>query len=310
MAGLSKEKLSAAGYIAGWKLVGALPWRVAWPLFRFGADRVSDGGRGMDMLRRNLTRVVGAENVTRELVRDAVRSYARYWLEAFRLPRIVEDRELLARQMATGVEGVEHIEAAVARGKGVILTLPHSGNWDFAGLWLVKHFASFTTVAERLKPEALFDAFVAYRESLGFEVLALGGGAPKPYGRLKEVLESGGIVCLMGERDLGRHGVPVTFFGEETTFPAGPAKLAMDTGAALIVAHSWYPGGPNGEGWGLKVSAPLEVDELGPTVQRVADEFAANIAAHPADWHMLQPMWPADFPDSSAAAPVKQKRRG
>lgn len=291
-----KETLTAYGYLAGWKVVGALPWRVAWPIFRAGADRVSDRGAGMEMLRRNLTRVVGAENVTRKLVRDAMRSYARYWLEAFRLPRIVADADALRAQMATEVDGVEHLEAAVARGKGVVLTLPHTGNWDFAGLWLVDHFGGFTTVAERLKPEVLFEAFVEFRESLGFEVLPLGGEAPAPYPRLKEVLEAGGIVCLLGERDLGRHGVPVTFFGEETSFPAGPAKLAMDTGAALIVAHSWYPGGPEGTGWGLKVGEPLTVDELQPTVQRVADAFAANISEHPADWHMLQPLWPADFP--------------
>lgn len=294
----TRETLTAWGYIAGWKLVGALPERVTAPLFRLGADVVSDSGAGMEMLRRNLTRVVGAEHVTRELVRDSMRSYARYWLEAFRLPRIAKDRDTLARYTA-GVAGLEHLDDALAKGKGVVLTLPHSGNWDFAGLWLAQHYGGFTTVAERLKPEVLFDAFVQFRESLGFEVLPLTGGE-RPTDRLREVLASNGIVCLLGERDLKGRGVPVTFFGEATTMPAGPAKLAMDTGAELLVVHSWFTDGPQGPGWGLKVDPPITVADpdaphtLDDTVQRVADAFATNIAAHPADWHMLQPLWPAD----------------
>lgn len=291
---MGAENFVAYGYLAGWRLVGALPRRVTWPLFRFGADQVSDYGRGMEQLRRNLARVVGPGHVTRRLVRDAMRSYARYWMEAFRLPRIATDDALLNRYSA-GVEGLEHLEAALAKGKGVVLTLPHSGNWDFAGLFLTRNYGSFTTVAERVKPEVLFDAFVDYRESLGFEVVPLTGGPVAPFMRLKEVLEAGGIVCLMGERDFSGRGVPVTFFGEETTFPVGPAKLAMDTGAELLVAHSWFTDGVRGQGgWGLKVDPPIAVDTLEKTTQRVADHFAANIAAHPADWHMLQPLWPAD----------------
>lgn len=291
---MGAENFVAYGYLAGWRLVGALPRWVTWPLFRFGADQVSDYGRGMEQLRRNLARVVGPGHVTRRLVRDAMRSYARYWLEAFRLPRIATDEVLLNRYSA-GVEGLEHLEAALAKGKGVVLTLPHSGNWDFAGLFLTRNYGSFTTVAERVKPEVLFDAFVDYRESLGFEVVPLTGGPVAPFMRLKEVLEAGGIVCLMGERDFSGRGVAVTFFGEETTFPVGPAKLAMDTGAELLVAHSWFTDGVRGQGgWGLKVNPPIAVDTLEKTTQRVADHFAANIAAHPADWHMLQPLWPAD----------------
>ena len=137
--------------------------------------------------------------------------------------------------------------------------------------------------------EKLYDAFVDYRESLGFEVLAHAGGTP-PYPRLREVLQEGGIVALLGERDLRRRGVEVDFFGERTTMPAGAARLALDTGAALHVAHCWF----TGDGWGMSVSEEIEVDTPENSVQRVADRFAANIAEHPADWHMLQPLWPAD----------------
>ncbi len=286
-----KESLVTAGYMAGWKLVRHMPYAMAATLFNVGADIASDRGRGADMLRQNLTHVVGAENVTQELVRASMRSYARYWLEAFRLPAIAGKPELMATLDAALI-GREHVEAAVTSGRGMVITLPHSGNWDMAGMWLVGRYGGFATVAERLKPEVLFDAFVDYRESLGFEVLATTGEKTPPFQRLKEVVQKGGVVCLMGERDMTSHGVPVTFFGEPTTFPAGPAKLAMDTGASLHVAHSWFTGTILAPGWGLSCSAPLEVSDLEGTTQRVADLFATNIAAHPADWHAIQPVWP------------------
>ncbi|MDO5511797.1 phosphatidylinositol mannoside acyltransferase [Corynebacterium sp.] len=273
----------ALGYLAGWKVVRHLPEPVVEKLFDAAADRACDHGRGMEMLRRNLTRVVGAENVTRALVRDSMRSYARYWREAFRLPAMLD------APLSMDVTGLEHLHASLERGQGVILTLPHSGNWDMAGLYLTRINGQFTTVAERLKPEVLYRAFVDYRETLGFEVLPLTGG-PAPYPRLREVLEGGGVVALMGERDLRGTGVPVEFFGEQTSFPRGPAQLALDTGASLHAVHCWF----TDSGWGLSASAPLEVDTLEATTQRVAEVFAANIAAHPADWHMLQPQWPVD----------------
>jgi len=280
--------LAALGYLAGWRIVRLLPEPVARALFRAGADKASDHGRGMEQLRRNLTRVVGAENVTAELVRDSVRSYARYWLEAFRLPAMKDDQRLDAR-LAAGVVGREHLDASLATGRGVILALPHSGNWDMAGTFLVRHYGQFTTVAERLKPEVLFTAFVEFRESLGFEVLPLTGGRPA-FPRLREVLEGGGIVCLLGERDLTDRGIAVDFFGEETTMPAGPAQLAVATGAALHAVHCWF----EEDGWGFSVSEEIAVDDVGATTQRLADRFAVNIARHPADWHMLQPQWTAD----------------
>lgn len=306
--GAARERLAAAGYIAGWKIVGALPAQVSARGAKWAADLVSDDGAGMDQLRRNLSRVVGPGNVTRELVRDATRSYARYWVEAFRLPRLAGE-QLLDTQLTSGLVGREHLEAAMAQGRGVVLTLPHTGNWDMAGMWLANHYGGFATVAERLKPEALFEAFVRYRESLGFVVVPLTGGERPPYEQLKNVLEQGGIVCLLGERDFTRSGVPVTFFGEATTFPAGPAKLALDTGAPLLVAHSWFTGTHRQPGWGMSVSAPVRTATLEETTQRVANAFERNIAAHPADWHMLQPLWPSDMPKRSRRKALERRLR-
>ncbi|WP_284864364.1 phosphatidylinositol mannoside acyltransferase [Corynebacterium rhinophilum] len=284
-----KEDVAAAGYLAGWKVVRRLPEPVARSIFRWVADFASNHGRGMDGLRRNLTRVVGAENVTRQLVRDSMRSYMRYWMEAFRLPAIHADPQLHERLMS-GLEGLEHFDASAQSGRGVILALPHSGNWDMAGVFLVGHYGQFTTVAERLKPEVLFDAFVDYREELGFEVLPLTGGAATPFARLKDALQEGGVVCLLAERDITRRGITVDFMDEEANMAAGPAQLAIETGAALHVVHSWF----EGDGWGLSVSPEVEVTDVQATTQRMADGFAANIQRHPADWHMLQPQWNED----------------
>ncbi len=128
----------------------------------------------------------------------------------------------------------------LAAGRGVVLALPHSGNWDMAGVWLAQTHGTFTTVAERLQPESLYQRFIAYRESLGFEVLPLSGGDRPPFEVLCERLRANRVVCLMAERDLTRTGVEVDFFGEPTRMPAGPAKLAIETGAALLPAHCWF----------------------------------------------------------------------
>ena len=132
--------------------------------------------------------------------------------------------------------------AALAAGRGAVLPLPHSGNWDMAGVWLAQTHGTFTTVAERLKPESLYRRFIAYRERLGFEVIPLSGGQRPPFEVLCERLRANRVVCLMADRDLTRTGVPVDFFGEPSRMPAGPAKLAVATGAALIPAHSLVRG--------------------------------------------------------------------
>ncbi|MGW5312715.1 phosphatidylinositol mannoside acyltransferase [Nocardia thailandica] len=287
-----REKAADAGYAAGWRLVRALPEGTARRLFDYGADRVSRKG-GPEQLRRNLARVLGVPpaEVPAELLRDSMRSYARYWREAFRLPAM--DHTAVDYH----VDGIEHLDAALARGRGVVFVLPHSGNWDMAGVWLVQHYGTFATVAERLKPESLFERFVAYRESLGFEVFPLTGGEQPPFAQLADRLRQNKIVCLMGERDLTGKGVPVDFFGERTWMPAGAAKLAIETGAALMPVHAWFTTDPDGtEGWGLKTDAPLDVSGgVAASTQLLADRFAANIAEHPADWHMLQPQWEADL---------------
>ncbi|MDV7086059.1 phosphatidylinositol mannoside acyltransferase [Rhodococcus sp. IEGM 248] len=290
MSGVS-ERISDLGYAVGWRLVRALPEKVAVALFDRGADFAVRNG-GPEQLRRNLARVLGvpAAEVPDALMQASMRSYARYWREAFRLPSM--DLVKTGAALDELIEGQKHLDAAKEAGRGAILALPHSGNWDMAGVWCAQHWGGLSTVAERLKPESLYQRFVDYREGLGFEIFPLSGGEHPPFVELSARLRDNGIVCLLGERDLAKKGVPVTFFGEQTRMPAGPAKLAIDTGAPLLPVHCWFTDG----GWGFRIDPPIDTTMgVAAATQALADRFEINIAAHPEDWHMLQPLWLSDL---------------
>lgn len=297
-AGSLADRATDAGYAAGWMLVRAMPEFAARAACGAGVRYAAAGG-GPTQLRTNLARVVGTSpaEVPPALVHASLASYARYWREAFRLPTM--DHAALRGQLDGAVRGKHHLAAALAAGRGAVVALPHSGNWDMAGVWLTQTHGTFTTVAERLKPESLYRRFVDYRTRLGFEVLPLSGGQRPPTETLRARLTENRVVCLMAERDLTRTGVPVSFFGELTRMPAGPARLALDTGAALLPAHCWF----DGDGWGFRVHPELDCScgDVGAVTQALADRFAAGIAAHPADWHMLQPQWLADLSEDRRA---------
>lgn len=292
------EHLSDWGYAAGWRLVQAMPEFMARNAFDAGAWYAAQGG-GPEQLRRNLARVIGTTpaEVPESLMRASLASYARYWREAFRLPSM--DLPAVARRLDNVFQGAEKFAAAHAGGRGAVMALPHSGNWDMAGVWLAQNYGTFTTVAERLKPESLYDRFIAYRESLGFEVLPLSGGQRPPLEVLAERLRANRFVCLMADRDLTRSGVQVDFFGEPTRLPAGPAKLAIATGAPLHPAHVYY----DGEDCVVQIDDALDTSsgDIATITQALADRFAINIAAHPQDWHMLQPQWLADLSEAKRA---------
>jgi len=289
-------KLTDWGYAAGWRLVRAAPEFVARNAFSAGSQFAARNG-GPEQLRKNLARVIGVapQQVPDELIRASLASYARYWREAFRLPSM--DHAELGERL--NVQDIEMVWSALEYGRGAVLALPHSGNWDMAGVWLAQNYGTFATVAERLKPEALYHRFLAYRESLGFEVVPHSGGERSAFDVLCDRLGDNGVVCLMSDRDLTRNGVQVDFFGEPTRLPAGPAKLALQTGAALFPAHCWF----DGDGWGIRVYPELDTSsgDITAITQTLADQFARNIAKHPADWHMLQPQWLADLSEERRA---------
>jgi KDO2-lipid IV(A) lauroyltransferase len=293
----TREQVADALYGLGWSTVKRLPEPVAARLGRTIADLAwKQRGKGVLRLESNYARVVPDASPERlaELSRAGMRSYLRYWMESFRLPAWSPER------VRSGFEVMDlhHLTDGLAAGRGVVLALPHLANWDLAGAWVTtKLRLPFTTVAERLKPESLYDRFVAYREGLGMEVLPHSGGST--FGTLARRLRDGGLVCLVADRDLSASGVEVEFFGDTARMPAGPALLAQQTGALLLPATLWYDDSPVMKG---RVHPPIEVPGSGTRAEKtsvmtqaLAHAFASGIAEHPEDWHMLQRLWLADL---------------
>jgi KDO2-lipid IV(A) lauroyltransferase len=281
--GLRQRAVDLAFALA-WALVRRLPESVVSWLFRRIADLVvRRNGRGVRRLRGNLQVVRPGLDAAEldALTRAGMRSYLRYWQEAFRLPEW--DDERIVGRVRTVNE--ELLRAAHKAGRGVICALPHLANYDHAGAWAGRTGMPVSTVAERLRPESLFDRFIAYRKKLGMEVLPLTGSDEDVFGVLADRLRAGGFVCLVADRDLSEKGVPVKFFGRESRMPAGPAALSIRTGAPLIPATLHYDG-PE-----LVITFHDAIETTGgpaAMTQRCADAFAEGIAAHPQDWHMLQ----------------------
>jgi KDO2-lipid IV(A) lauroyltransferase len=292
-AGAATDQATTFGYLSGWRLVRLLPERAAQAAFRRIADEIfRRDGKGVQRLRSNLARVrpdVVGDDLD-ALTHEAVRSYLRYWCESFRLPSWpIED---VVRRTRTVDE--HHVRDAYAAGRGVVVPLPHMGNWDWAGAWACATGMPLSTVAERLQPERLYDEFVAYRNTLGMEILPLtGGDAALP--RLEEWVRSGGLVCLLADRDLSRTSVEVELCGAPARMPRGPALLARRTGAPLVPVTLHYAG-PD---MVITFHAPVPHAEgdagLVTMMQGVADAFTRAFRAHPQDWHMMQRVFAEDL---------------
>jgi lauroyl/myristoyl acyltransferase len=219
-------------------------------------------------------------------------SYARYWLEMFRLPHESAD----AIEANIDVVGYEHVEAGLAAGRGVILALPHLGGWEFAGAWVVKRKGNrLLVVVEPVEPPELFEWFVRVRAAMGMDVVALG---PEAASASLRALRDNWLLALVCDRDLRGDGVEVEFFGEKTTMPAGPAMLALRAGATIVPVAVYFR--PQG-GHHAVVRPPLDTtrrgsvrDDVARITQDLAHEFEGLISAEPQQWHLLQPNWPSD----------------
>ncbi|MFE9701003.1 phosphatidylinositol mannoside acyltransferase [Streptomyces sp. NPDC006270] len=291
-----RGRLTDGLYGLGWGAVKKLPEPAAARTFRTIADQAwKRRGKSVLRLESNLARVVpdaGPERLA-ELSRAGMRSYMRYWMESFRLPTWTPERI----KDSIDIADVHHLTEGLDAGKGVIVALPHLANWDLAGAWATTDLKiPFTTVAERLEPATLYDRFVAYRESLGMEVLPHSGGAA--FGALARRLRAGGLVCLVADRDLSSSGAEVSFFGAAARMPAGPALLAQQTGAKLLPVTLWYDGPVMRGRIHPAVDVPREgarAEKTAVMTQAMADAFAGGIAEHPEDWHMLQRLWLDDL---------------
>jgi KDO2-lipid IV(A) lauroyltransferase len=321
-----QDRLLSAAFSAGWGLVCRLPESWARGLFAFGADIAwRRQGAGVQVLEGNLVRVlrtidgssptsgyggiVAAEQTgesgsagvdggaLRDLSRQVMRSYARYYAETFRLQAIPP--QTILKGFHVNQDAIDRALEYMKNGRGVIFALPHMGDFELAGLWVTLSGAgSFTTVVERLKPESVFQKFLKFRESLGMEVLPTTGG-PHPFGVMARRLRDGKMVCIVADRDLSDTGVEVDFFGEKALMPSGPAGLAVQTGAALMPVSCWFEGESE---WSAHVFDEIPVPETGTRSEKVAamtqamaTVFERGISEHPEDWHMLQKVFLNDL---------------
>lgn len=254
------------------------------------AHRNPDGQRRV--VADNLAKVLGHPAdapLVRRAVDEAVDLYGRYWYETFALRTMPTD-EVNRRFTITGVE---HIDHGVEAGRGVVMGLPHMGNWDAAGHWLAVNGYRMTAVAEELRPRSVFELFYRHRRALGMDIVPLSEG--KRVGqRLVGVLADNRILTLLADRNLSGRGVEVEMFGAKRKMPSGPAMLSLGTGAPLLPCAIFT----TDEGWHCHVDAPIEIErtnelrvDVAAVTRALAGHFERYISAAPADWHMFQPAW-------------------
>jgi len=277
-------------YFSAWKLLGFLPERYAYGLMDWLADQITKRNpAGVQRLRSNYLRVRPdlTEPELEATVKAGMRSYLRYWCDTFRLP-LWSSEEIVG---STTVINDHLLRDALAAGKGAIVSLPHAGNWDRAGAYYCETGAPVVTVAEHLEPERLFVKFLAYRESLGMEVL---DASARSLALLSQRLRQGRLIALVADRDLSRNGVDVNFFGHPARMPAGPAVLSIKTGAPLLTAFVRYID----TGIEIHFEPAIEIPLSGSTQEKVsvmiqesASRLELHLVNHVSDWHMLQRIW-------------------
>ena len=284
-----KDSFVAWVYILAWKLLRALPEKLAYSLFRRGSFwLVKRNGKSVQRLRKNLNRVSPdlSEPQMRSLLEEGMASYMRYWCDTFRFPNWDKDRI----NSTVSVTREELLIDGIKSGRGVIVALPHAGNWDHAGAYFCLKGIHLVTVAERLKPERLFNEFLRYRQAMGMEVLALDS---RSIVTLAQRLREGHLIALVADRDLSKSGIDVQFFGKPARMPAGPAVLALKTGAIFLTAFVNY----TNQGIHItfdEISVPeigTQEEKVSILVQKSANNFEQGIRKFPQDWHMLQRIW-------------------
>ena len=273
------DKFAALAYFAGWRIVRVLPHTWAYGLFeRLATYLVGKDGKGVQRLRSNLRRIKPhlSETELEVLLGQAMSSYLRYWCDTFR----IQDWSASQIQESVTLTRGELLLDPMREGRGVVIALPHSGNWDHAGAYFCSLGIPLVTVAERLKPEALFQRFLRYRQAMGFEVLSIDS---RSFATLIKRAREKRLIALVADRDLSASGIDVNFFGFPARMPAGPALLAIKTGIPLVVAHvSYTQSGIHIEFTSVDVAETgSEAERVEQMTQRMASLFEKGIAAHP-----------------------------
>ena len=276
-------------------MLQGLPRRVAAALASAAGLIIAALWRGKrPLVRANLRRVLGpqpSDAALEQLVTKAFVSYANYWVESARVVALRSDQI----ESTFTIEGFERFRLEMAKGRGVVVVLPHVGSWEYGGRWLAQQGYPMTTVGELLEPPELFEWFTSQRGALGLTVMPPGPGTTV---RLLDTLRAGRVVGLLADRDLVGNGVAVEFFGEKTTLPGGPALLALRSGAPLMTCAIYQrPGGR----YHAIMQPPLDSTRTGPMrqdVQRLTEDAARAlehlIRVSPEQWHLFQPNWPSD----------------
>ncbi len=283
--------MSGVLWLAAWQAARLLPERMIFALAD-GAGRVaarrSTATRAR--VRANLSRVVGGEDLD-VTVTAAFRSYARYWVEAFRAADISPD-DIHAR---VTTEGLGDLDEVLEHGRGVIVLLAHHGSWDIAARWAEVHRYHLAVVAEVVRPRSLFERFVQLREAMGLEVVPLeprnGIGGRGIGSRLGEVLDANHLVGLLTDRDLSGRAPLVEFFGAPCRVPIGATVLAKRYRAPIVpIAMLQRPG----RRWHLQILEPRWIHELqiDDAQRQVAAGLEEIIRLDPSQWHAFQPIWP------------------
>ena len=294
-----RDRVSDAVTVGAYKL-GSLAARLmpgpvaaaAASSFGVGASFTSPAKR--DMIERHLRRVNPRLRGTslRLAVQQAFDSYARYYVESFRLPSL--SKRAVDRPFT--VDGFHHITEALEGGKGCIFALPHLGGWEWAGRWMTDRGHRLTVVVEALDPPELFEWFADLRKDLGMTVVPTG---PEAGPAVLRALRANEIVCLLCDRDIERHGVEVEFFGEHTTLPAGPATLSLRVGAPILPIAVYFTPAYNGHHAVVRPPVPAERreglrEDVARVTQALAHELEFLIRRAPEQWHLFQPNWPSD----------------
>ncbi|GAA1736901.1 phosphatidylinositol mannoside acyltransferase [Isoptericola hypogeus] len=313
MAGLSLD--TAGFYTFAWRHAPKIPEPVLRAAFTAVADvtwlcRTS----GVRRLEANYARVRPDLDgpALRRLTRAGMRSYMRYFREAFTLQGATPE-QIDARVRTEGYE--ENLEPHVRAGRGASLALAHLGNWDLAGAWASRHIAPVLTVAERLEPEELFQEFVAFRRSIGIEALPLGDH--DVFRNLVRGAAAGGVIVpLLADRDLTARGLEVDLCGHRARVAAGPAMLALTAKVPLVpvgIRYERLTGARKraaGTSWGVVlrfcpvVEAPALTNGAGKPDRRAqaaamtqgwVDTIGRALTESTEDWHMLQRVFVDDL---------------
>jgi lauroyl/myristoyl acyltransferase len=299
------ERASYLAFAAVERMAMALPEFAGRRLFDLGGVAAFHGApKARRVVEGNLSRVLGrsvGSATVRAAAKETFRSYARYWYDTFHVRTIPPD-EFMDRYR---FHGQEHIARALDAGGGVVLAIPHMGNWDAAGRWVHETGWGITAVAEVLKPRRLFELFHGHRRALGMGIVALDDDR-RVGAELVRLMSENELIALVADRDIKDRGVTVEMFGRERRLPAGPALLSLTTGSPLLPAACY----DTAEGGVTYVEPPLEIERTGNMREDVtaltrllARRFERAIASAPTQWHMLQPAWPEERAEAAPAAP-------